>query len=126
MRREPARLARQSQGDDQVTRLEYALSLGRVARQTVKRLDRNLAPAGSALDLHDGVEGRERHAEIRRVGGDAGVAPAEHGVQSVLAAAGIATRARLAFVAGAGGVVEISASRPLQQIAADCRGLAKL
>jgi hypothetical protein len=40
--------------------------------------------------------------------------------------AGIATRAGLAFVAGAGGVVEISAAGPLQQIAADGRGIAQL
>ena len=126
MRREPARLARQPQRDDQIAGLEHAFPLGRVAGQAVKRLDRDLAPAGSALDLHDRVERDQRHAEIRRMGGDAGLAPAEHGVQSVLAVAGIATRARLAFVAGAGGVVEIAASRPLQQIAADGRGIAQL
>ena len=126
MRRERARLARQPQRDDQITGLEHAFPLGRVAGQTMKGLDRDLAPAGSALDLHDGVERDQRHAEIRRVGGDAGLAPAEHGVQSVLAVAGVAARARLAFVAGAGGVVEIPASRPLQQIAADGRGIAKL
>src|SRR5260221_201471 len=97
-----------------------------MAGQTVKGLDRNLAPAGSALNLHDSVERDERHAEIRRVGGDAGIAPAQHGVQSVLAAVGIATGARLALVAGAGDVVEIPASRPLKQIAADRRGIAKL
>jgi hypothetical protein len=47
-------------------------------------------------------------------------------VQPVLAAAGIATGARLALVAGAGDVVEIGAARSLQQIAADGRGIAKL
>ena len=126
MRRERASLAWQPQGDDQITGLEYAFALRRIARQTVKGLDRNLAPAGSALDLHYRIEGDERHTEIRRVGGDAGLAPAEYGVQSVLAVASIATRARFALVAGAGDVVEISASRPLQQTAADCRGIAKL
>ena len=45
---------------------------------------------------------------------------------SVLAVTGIAARARFALVAGAGDIVEISASRPLQQIAADSRGIAKL
>src|SRR6202048_3812069 len=126
MRRERARLAWQPQGNDQIAGLEYAFPLGRIAGQAMKRLERNLAPAGSALDLHDGVEGGQRHAEIRRVGGDAGVAPAEHGVQSILAVTGIATRARLALVAGAGGVVKIPASRPLPDIAADGRGIAKL
>ena len=118
MRREPARLARQPQRDDQIARLERAFPLGRVAGQTMKRLDRNLAPAGSALDLHDSVEGDQRHAEIRRVGGDAGLAPAEHGMQSILAVTGIATRARFALVAGAGGHRR---NTRIASAAADCR-----
>src|SRR5256884_8871246 len=117
MRRTPARLTGQPQRDDQVTGFEQAFSFGRVAGKAMKRLERNLAPPGSALDLHDSIEGDKRHAEIRRMGGDAGLAPAEHGVQSVLTVAGIATRAGFAFVAGAGDVIEIGASRPLQEIA---------
>src|SRR5712675_3281470 len=123
MRRKPARLAWQPQGDDQIARLEGAFSFGRVARETVKRLHRNFALAGLALDFHNSVEGDQRHAEIRRMGGDAGLAPAEYGMQSILAVTGIATRARFALVAGAGGIIEIATSRTLQQIAADRRGL---
>ena len=47
-------------------------------------------------------------------------------VALTLAAAGIATRARFAPIAGAGGIVEIPAARSLQQIAADGGGIAKL
>src|SRR5258708_20840119 len=126
MRRERARLGWQPQGDNEIARFEYAFVFRRIARQTMKRLERNLAPAASALDLHHGVERDQWHAEIRRVGGDAGFAPAEHGVQPVLAVAGIATGTGLALVAGAGGVVKISASCPLQEIAADGCGIAKL
>src|SRR6267154_4960913 len=103
MRREPVRLAWQPQRDDQSTRLEGTFPLGRVAGETVKCLHRNFAPAGSALDFHNSVEGDQRHAEIRRMGGDAGLAPAEYGMQSILAVTGIATRARLA-VPVAGGI----------------------
>src|SRR5260370_27404741 len=110
MRRERARLGWQPQGDNEIAGFEYAFLFRRIARQTMKRLERNLAPAASALDLHDGVECDQWHAEIRRVGGDAGLAPAEHGVQPVLAVAGIATRARFTLVAGAGGIIKISAS----------------
>ena len=92
----------------------------------MKRLQRDLALAIAAFDLHDRIEGDQRHAEIRRMGGDAGLAPAEHGMQPVFAVAGVATRTGLAFVAGAGGVVKVSAARPLQQIAADGGGVAKL
>ena len=98
----------------------------RVAGETMQGFDRDLAPAGSALNLRDGIEGDQRHTEIRRVGGDAGFTPAQHRVQSVLAVTGIASRARFALVAGARDIIEISASRPLQQIAADGRGIAKL
>ena len=126
MRREAARLGRQPHRDDEIAGLERAVPLGRVAGQAVQRLERDLAPAVPALDLDDGVERDQRHAEIGRMGGDAGLAPAEHGMQPVLAVAGIAARAGLALVAGAGGVVEIGAARPLQQIAADGRGVAQL
>ena len=64
----------------------------------------------AAFDLDHGVERDQRHAEIGRVGGDAVLAPAEHGVQPVLAAARVAAGAGLALVAGAGGVVEIRRS----------------
>ena len=53
------------------------------------------------------------------------LAPPEHGVQPVLAAARVAARAGLALVAGAGDVVEVGAARPLQEIAADRRGIAQ-
>ena len=126
MRCERAGRRWQPQRDDQIAGLKRVFALRRVAGQTIKRLERDLAPAGPALDLDDGVERDQRHAEIRRVRGDAGLAPAEHSVKTVLAMAGIATRARFAFVAGACGIVEISAAGSLQQIAADGRGIAKL
>ena len=54
------------------------------------------------------------------------LAPAQDGVQPVVAAARVATGAGVAFVAGAGDIVEIGATRPLHEIAADRRGVAKL
>ena len=102
------------------------LALRRVAGQAMERLERDLAPAAAALDLDHGVERHQRHAEIGRMGGDAVLAPAEHRVQAVLAAARVAAGAGLALVAGAGGVVEIGAARALQQVAADGRGIAQL
>jgi len=60
MRRKPARLAWQAQGDDQIARLKGAFSFGRVAGQTMKRSTANLAPAGSALDFHNRVERDQR------------------------------------------------------------------
>ena len=123
---ETRRLGRQAHRDDHLAGLQHALAVGRVARQAMKRFKRDLAPARLAFDLDDGVERDQRHAEIGRMGRDAALAPAQDGVQPVVAAAGVAAGAGVAFVAGAGGVVEISAARPLQEIAADGRGVAKL
>jgi hypothetical protein len=92
----------------------------------VKRLERNLALARFAFNLEDSVERDQRHAEIRRMRRDAALAPSHDGVQPVVAAAGIAARARIALIAGAGDVVEIRAARTLQEIASDGGGIAQL
>ena len=47
-------------------------------------------------------------------------------MKPVVAAAGVAARTGIALIAGACDVVEIGAARPLQEIAADRRGVAKL
>src|SRR5260370_35367600 len=102
MRRERARLAWQPQRDDQVTRREYSFALRGIPRQTMQGLDRDLALSIAAFDLHDRVEADQRPADIRRMGGDTGLPPTQHGVQSGLAAAGFPPPTRRAVVAGAG------------------------
>ena len=92
----------------------------------MKDFERDLAPARSAFDLDHGVERDQRDAEVRRVRRDAALAPPDDGVKPVLAAAGVAARAGLALIAGAGDIVEVGAARPLQEIAADRGGVAKL
>ena len=126
MRRKARRFARKTKRDDQVPRLERAFALRRVAGQAVKVLERNLAPTPSAFDLDNRVERDERHAEVRRMGRDAALAPADDRVQAVLAVERVAARARLTPVAGARHVIEIAAARPLHQVAADGRGVAEL
>ena len=113
MCREGAGLGRQPQGYDQIAKLKHALALRRLAGQAIECLQCNLTPAGSTLDFDDSVERYQGHAEVRRMGGDAGFAPAEHGVQPILAATGVATAARLTLVAGAGAIIKISAARSL-------------
>ena len=58
--------------------------------------------------------------------GDAGVAGAQHGVDAVEALQRRAAAARRAFVAGLGGVVEVIAAGPLQEIAGGSRLIAQL
>jgi len=123
---EAARGGRQAHRDDELTRFERVVLVRHRAGQTVKRLHRDLAPAMPAFDLRDRVESRQRHAEIGRVGRDTVVAPAEHRVKTVVATAGIAARSGRTFVAGAGRVVEIAATGPLQQIAAEGGRIAQL
>ena len=126
MSREAGSLGRQNDGDDQFAGFEHAVALRRIAGQAMEGLERHLAPPRRALDLDPGVERDERDAEIGRVRRDAALAPAEHGVMPRIPAPRVAARAGLALVAGAGDVVEIGASRALQEVAADRRGVAEL
>ena len=106
--------------------LEFALTLRRRPGQPVKVFDRDLAPPGPAFDLDDGIEGDERDAEVRRMCRNAGVAPAKHGVQTVLAVTRVAAGPRFAPVACACDVIKIAAPRPLHEISGDRRGVAQL
>src|ERR1700684_2263101 len=83
-------------------------------------------PPRFAFDLDNSVECYQRYAEIRRVCRDTALAPPQYGVKPVVAAAGVAARTGIALIAGAGDIVEVRAARPLQQIAADRSGVAKL
>jgi hypothetical protein len=126
MGRKTRRLGGQAHRDDHFARPENVLAVGFAARQEVEHLKRNFAPACSALDLDDGVVRDQGDAKIRGVGRDAVLAPAQDGVQPVVAAACVAPRAGRAFVAGARDIVEIRAARPLHEIAADGGGITKL
>ena len=126
MRCEARRIAGKTKRNDQVARRERGFALRRVAGQAVKVFERDLAPAAFAFDLDNGVEGDERHTEVRRMRRDAALAPAEHRVQAVLALQRIAAGARFTPVAGARDVVEVTAACPLHQISADGRGVAEL
>src|SRR5262245_28609728 len=107
MRGEMRRLRRQAYGYDHLTLFKHALALRRIERQAVKGLERDLACTCAAFNLNDGIERDQRHAEIRRMRGDAALAPSEDRVQPVVAAASVAAGSRIALIAGAGGVVEI-------------------
>ena len=126
MRREPRGSTRQANGHDQFAGHQHALALRSGAGQQVEFFEPHLAPARLPLDFDHGVERGERHAEIGRMRGDAGLAPTQDSVQAVLAAARVAARTRLPLVAAARRVIEIGASRALQQVPADRRGVAQL
>src|SRR5262252_4009103 len=117
---------RQSHRDDHLAGLKRVLTVRRIAGQAVEQFERNFAPPRSALNLDNGVERSQGDAEIGGMRRDAALAPSQYGVQPVVSTPGIAARARTAFVAGAGDIVEIRAARPLNEIAADGGGIAKL
>src|ERR1700688_2077751 len=121
---EMRRRGRQAYRDDHLTRLQHALAFRRVSWQPVKGVERNLAPACAAFDFDNRIERDQRHGEIRRMGRNAALTPPQDGVKPILAAVGVAARTGLALVAGTGGVVEVSAARSLQKIAADRSGVA--
>ncbi len=92
----------------------------------MEHVEENFAPACLALDFNNGIKRDQRDAKIRGVRRYAALAPAQYGGQPVVAATGVAARARTAFVAGAGDVVEVGAARSLHEIAADRCSIAKL
>src|SRR5262245_27062301 len=92
----------------------------------MERFERNLPSARPALDFDNGVERDRMDAESGRMCREATLAPSQDGGQPVVAAACVAARAGIAFVAGARRVVEIGAARPLQEIAADGGSIAQL
>src|ERR1700720_4754423 len=79
-----------------------------------------------ALNMHLCLKSCERHAHVGRMRRDASLAGAEDCVHAVEAFKGGATAAWLAFVARGCRVVKIIAARPLQEIAARRRHIAKL
>ena len=87
---------------------------------------RNAALSGKTGDMHHGLERGQRHAHVGGMRRDAGLAGAEDRVHAIEPLNGRAAAARLALIAGRRGVVEIQASRPLQQVAAGRRHVAQL
>ena len=77
-------------------------------------------------DRHGCVEGGESIGEVARVGGDAGLAPAEDGVEAVLPCDRRTAAAGFALVAGRTGIAEVAAARALQQVAPQCREVSHL
>ena len=84
------------------------------------------ALAGRPGDVDLGVQRRQRHAHVGRMGGDAGFAGAEDRVHPIEPGEGGATAARLALIARRRGVVEVIAARALQEIAAGRGHVAQL
>src|ERR1700733_10730242 len=120
------RLRSQAHRNDHLTGLQYALMLRHGSWQPVKLFERDGPPPGFAVDRDNSVERDQGHAEIGRVRCDAALAPPQYGVKPVLAAASVAAGIGVALIAGASDVVEISAARSLQEIAAHRGGVPKL
>jgi hypothetical protein len=77
-----------------------------------------------ALDMHDGIQSHHGHGHIGWMGRDALVAAAQNRVNTVVSVNGGAACARLTFVTGVSGIVEVIAAGTLHQIAAGGRHVA--
>ena len=111
---------------DQFAGSKHGLALRRRAGQTVE-VPRAPPRAGRrALRSRPWRRGPPAARRSRTDAWRCRLAPAEDGMGAVLAADGVAAGARLAPVAGAGGVLEVGAARVLHQVAADGRGVAQL
>ncbi len=83
--------------------------------------------AARTVEMDDRVQGRQGDAHVGRMRRDARVRGTEDGMDAVEPLARVTARARCPLVAARSvGIVEIGASRPLEQIAADRRHVADL
>jgi len=113
------RWRRERHGRDNLVCLQRRLDLRCVSGQAMELCDRNNPAFSLCINcLHAGVERSHRNRHVGWICGYALVAGAEDGVDSVEAAERRTARAGIALVARLGDIIEIIATRPLQQIAA--------
>ena len=105
---------------------QVRVEVRRVAGQAVELGEGDGALAARPGDADDRLQRGQRHAHVRRVGGDAVLARAQDRVHAVEAVDRGTAGPRLALVAGRGRVVEVGAARPLHQVAARRRHVAEL
>ena len=85
-----------------------------------------LANFASPGEPNDGIERDQSLGKVAVIGGDAGIACAQHRVLAVEAFHCRAARTRHPLVAGPGGLAEIFAARSLQHVAGKARHVADL
>ena len=98
--------------------MQVGVALRRVAGQAMELGECDRALAGRAGHMHLRLQHRQRHAHVRGMRGDAGIAGPEDRVHPVEAVDRRAAAAWLALVARRRHVIEVVAARSLQQIAA--------
>jgi hypothetical protein len=122
-----AQRLRQGDRRDQLTRRQGVFDMWGGTRQAIKIGDRDHARGSvGAHRFNAGVEQLHGHRHVARVGCYAGLALADDRVAACIAADGRAAAARIAFVAGLVGIVEIRAAGALQQVAGSGRLVAQL
>src|SRR5215208_1374963 len=101
---------------DEIAWVEHRLAMRRFTGQQVKFPDRYGPDASWSLNMDRRIQHCQCYAHVRRVRRDAMLARAENGERPVAAGDRRAPGPRLAFVAGHGGIAEIGAACPLQQV----------
>ena len=120
------RSGKNNSGDD-LARFQRVVVLRTVAGQAVEILQRDGALCFLwPLNVHLGTQRTHRDCHIAGMRCNTGIAGAENGMDAVEPFAGVTARARIAFVAGHIGVVEVVAPRALAQVTASRRLVAQL
>src|SRR3954468_11397546 len=97
---------------------EHGLDVRRVPGQPVKLGQRHRAVSACPTHLYGCIEGNERHREVGRIGGNAVLARAEHGIPAILATNGGTAGAGRALVAGrVADIAKIGATGALEEVA---------
>ena len=113
-------------GGDQFVGVQLGLQVRCRAGQPVELGQRDVPRAARAFHLDRGVQRRERHCHVGRMGGDAVVARPQHCVAAVEPLQRGAPGARLALVARRRLVVEVQAAGALQQVSPNRRHVPQL
>src|SRR4029453_5886319 len=117
---------RQLDRNNDLIMCEIGVELGRIPGEAMKIGEGNYAFALRTGHMDRGLQYGECHAHIRRMHGDAGLAPAEHRIHAVEAVDRAAACAGLALIARHARVIKVEAASALEEVAAGRRHVAQL
>ena len=126
MRARRERKLRQVDGRDQLTVFEDGIALRFITGQAVEADERNRPLAVRTKHAYNGVEGGQCNGHVRRMCGDARIRCTQDGQGAVITLACGTAAARYALITRLGDILEVNATRTLQQVPAGRSKVAQL
>src|SRR5205823_12606649 len=110
----------------QLTVFEYGIALRFITGQAVEADERNRPLAVRTKHAYNGVEGGQCNGHVRRMCGDARIRCTQDGQGAVITLASGTAAARYALITRLGDMLEVNATRTLQQVRAGRSRVAQL